>query len=182
MDIQAVVGVNPSVQVAASTLLAYPGQQVTLNGRGASIFVWNSDDGEVSNFTGPQLIVNPLETTTYLTTGSGMELCNDLASTTIYVSDNITEVHEGMGLGDLALYPNPGHKNLNVRFQSNFVGSVEIIVCNAIGAPISMAVMKEKTNPIFDEQIGLDGIVPGTYFVQVRVDGKKIVKKWISLP
>ena len=94
MDIQPVVGMNPSVQVSASNTIVYPGQEVILNGRGASIFVWNADDGSVTGSTGPQLIVNPNETTTYTTTGSGLELCNNKANTTIYVSNQITGTEE----------------------------------------------------------------------------------------
>ena len=71
MDIVPIVGANPSVQVAASKQLIYPGEQVLLNGLGASIFVWDADDGSVTDFAGPQLAVNPTKQTTYTTTRLG---------------------------------------------------------------------------------------------------------------
>ena len=94
LNITAIVGVNPSVQVSASKLLVSPGEEVILNARGASIFVWNADDGSVQNYAGPQLIVHPSQTTTYTIAGSGLALCNNSATTTIYATGTITRIPE----------------------------------------------------------------------------------------
>jgi PKD repeat protein len=179
MDIQPVVGMNPSVQVAASTQLAYPGQTVTMNGRGASIFVWNSDDGVVNNFTGPQLIVNPSVTTTYIISGSGLELCNAEANTTIYVSDAITGVDEN-SRAYLTLYPNPGNRTFHVHIENKLLGPVEIKLFSITGQAMSESLKKEKTNFIFDETLTVPSLTPGMYFVRVTIGKMSMVKKWVS--
>ncbi len=181
MNIQPVVGMNPSVQVAASTQLAYPGQEIIMNGRGASIFVWNSDDGSVTNFTGPQLIVNPAQTTTYFTNGSGLELCNAVASTTVYVSDNITGLPEITIAPEFNIYPNPGHKSFRVHFANTSSGPVEIKVINMMGSTMPLIIRKEKAGLIFDEFIEADNVAPGLYIVQIKIGNKKMVRKWVSI-
>ncbi len=112
MDIQPLVGANPSVQLSASKLIVYPGEEVVLNGQGASIFVWDADDGSVQDFTGPQLVVNPTEQTTYTIVGSGLDLCNATASTTIYIRESVVGIEETSISGEVSLYPNPGHRPL----------------------------------------------------------------------
>jgi PKD repeat protein len=179
LDIETLVGMKPSVQVSVSTPLAYPGQEVTLNGRGASIFVWNSNDGEVNNVTGPQLVVNPLETTTYTVTGSGIELCNDVANTTIYVSHSITNVPERNIDRSLTLYPNPGHSSFRVKFENELTGMCEIKVFSMMGEEMSQTFRQEKTEFTFDERIDTPMLSSGMYFVQVQMGKLKMVSKWI---
>jgi PKD repeat protein len=180
MDIKPIVGVNPSVQVAASTLLAYPGQKVVLNGRGASIFIWDSSDGQVNDFTGPQLIVNPTTTTTYITSGSGLELCNDQASTTVYVSDAIVGVENIPKEKYLTVYPNPGGKTLTVNFANDIMGTCTIKVISTLGKEMLGTIIAEKAAFVFDERIsGLD-LPPGVYLVYVQIGDKKMISRWIS--
>lgn len=181
MDIQPIVGMNPSVQVSASDIIAFPGQDVVMNGRGASIFVWNSSDGSVQNYTGPQLIVSPTTTTTYTITGSGLELCNSTASFTIYVSDKITEVPELSMEKSLILYPNPGNKNLSVKFSDHLTGLVVINVYNLAGTKLNQ-ITKEKSDFIFDERMEVTNTPPGVYMIEVSVGSKRMVKRWISFP
>lgn len=182
MDIQPIVGMNPSVQVSSSVQLAYPGQEVILNGKGASIFVWNSDDGMVNNYTGPQLIVNPIETTTYITTGSGLDLCNSVANTTIYVSDNITEAPEDLLGKHLVISPNPGTNFFRLNFENSYRGKVKVSVFSAMGSRQAITFQKEKTEDVFDEVIEVGDITTGLYLVQVEIGNRRIIRKWVSVP
>lgn len=182
MDIQPIVGMNTSVQVSTSVQLAYPGQEVILNGKGASIFIWNSDDGMVNNYTGPQLIVNPIETTTYITTGSGLDLCNSVASTTVYVSDNVTDAEVDLISKRLVISPNPGTTFFNVTFEDSYRGEVEITLFNPVGVRQPLFIRKEKTEDLFDERINMGDISSGLYFIQVKIGETKVVKKWVSIP
>ncbi|MDZ7647606.1 MAG: hypothetical protein U5K54_10770 [Cytophagales bacterium] len=100
------------MQVSASKLLVYPGEEVILNGKGAGISVWNSDDGVVNNFAGPQLVVKPTKTTTYTTTGSGLPLCNTEAKTTIYIRDNVVGVKNEYRAEDIQFMRIPEPENL----------------------------------------------------------------------
>jgi len=179
MDIQPIVGMNPSVQMAASTSLAYPGQEVIMNGRGASIFIWNSNDGSVNNFTGPQLIVNPTETTTYTLSGSGLELCNDEAITTVYVSDEITQVKENTSSSYLNLYPNPGTQSLHIHLEGLETGTLEIKITSPTGSGIEYSIRGEKTEFIYDEVVAVSTLAPGIYFVHVILGKNRMLKKWV---
>lgn len=179
MDIEPVVGMNPSVQVAASTQLAYPGQQVILNGRGASIFVWNSDDGVVSNFTGPQLIVNPKATTTYFTKGSGLELCTEEAGTTVYVSDNVTRAEQIPSGNGLTVYPNPGAQSLTFTLNNNYFGPIAISLIDVLGRNIIEETFT-KDHAQFSAPIESESIQPGLYLVRLSYGNKTITQRWIS--
>src|SRR6478609_2384420 len=133
MNIQPVIGMNPSVQVSSSKLLVYPGEEVLLNGRGASIFVWNASDGTVTDYAGPQLIAHPTVTTTYTAAGSGLVLCNKSAATTIYVRENVTGLEAVPLASGVTIFPNPGSNKLNVTIENNVQGQVTIQVLSILG-------------------------------------------------
>ncbi|MBX2896262.1 MAG: PKD domain-containing protein [Cyclobacteriaceae bacterium] len=177
MDIEPVVGMKPSVQVASSALLISPGQQVILNGRGASIFVWNADDGSVTNFTGPQLVVNPVQTTTYVTTGSGLELCNNTATTTIFVSGEVTGINEA-SRQSFNLYPNPG-KELIVALKNNYTGPVTIAVTNLAGLTSRKVVLfkaiEEMVTPV-----DVSDVATGMYLITVEMNAQTMHRKWVK--
>ncbi|HEX8061495.1 MAG TPA: M43 family zinc metalloprotease, partial [Cyclobacteriaceae bacterium] len=126
MNISPVVGMNPSVQVSSSKLFINPGEEVVLNAHGASIFAWNSSDNTMQNVSGPQIIVKPIKTTTYLTTGSGLELCNANVSTTIFVREGPIAGVAETNSENVTIFPNPGTNSLNVRFSDGYRGPVQI--------------------------------------------------------
>jgi PKD repeat protein len=178
MDIEPIVGMNPSVQVSASNTIIFPGQEVVLNGRGASIFVWNSSDGSINDFTGPQLIVNPTESTTYTTIGSGLELCNNEAYTTIYVSDQITGTEETRGL---ILSPNPGANEIIVEFTWGYLGPVDITILTMQGNIISRD-HTFKDQPTLTTKLNSSSWPSGLYLVRVKTSSQTHFKRWIKVP
>jgi PKD repeat protein len=181
MDIRPHVGVNPSVQVAASKQLIYPREKVTLNGRGASIFVWNSDDGAISNVPGPQIIVTPTETTTYTTTGSGLDLCHSTALTTIYVrEENVVGTEPDLTFASLSLFPNPGSEQLQVYFENPYRGDVELRLSTVVGSKIYYQSSVAKQADEFDHSISTNGLPAGLYVVQLRLGNKVINRKWVK--
>lgn len=178
MDIAPIVGMKPSVQVSSSALLVNPGQQVILNGKGASIFVWNADNGSVVNYTGPQLIVNPIQTTTYVTTGSGLDLCNDTASTTIFVSGDVVGVENEPIESQISMHPNPG-KELTVNIRNGKIGSVIITVRNLAGQiqhKDSLTKSGEELTYVPD----LNLIPAGMYVLSIEHAGRTSHHKWIK--
>lgn len=177
MDIQPLVGMNPSVQVAVSDQIVYPGQQVTLNGRGASVFAWDASDGSVTNFPGPQLIVNPTETTTYTATGSGLDLCNGEGSATIFVSDAITEAAHYIP-GILA-YPNPGNDIIHMEWVSSFQGTVYITLSDLTGRMLG-EVQVEKTEGHFDDEFDSSAMPQGSYILMVKEGGVVRRTRWVK--
>ncbi|MBL7877793.1 MAG: T9SS type A sorting domain-containing protein [Cyclobacteriaceae bacterium] len=180
MAIKPIVGVNPSVQVSASKLLVYPGEEVILNGKGASIFVWNSDDGVVNNFAGPQLVAKPTKTTTYTTTGSGLPLCNTEAKTTIYVRDNVVGVKSEYRAEDIQVYPNPGTGKLNVTLENSYRGEVSVKVVSIWGKDALPITRFQKTSTQSQITLNSEGVPQGMYIIQVAMGDTLIIKKWVK--
>jgi PKD repeat protein len=180
MNIEPVIGMNPSVQVSASEQLVYPGEEVILNGRGASIFVWNTDDGSVQNYSGPQLIIHPTATTVVTTTGSGLELCNKTATTTIYIRENIAGADDRIAASSITLYPNPGQNVLNIAIENSFRGDVNLQVQSVIGNEIYPTVSLKKEGEKLIHTINTSTLSAGIYFIKINLNGRTVIKKWIK--
>ena len=180
MNIEPFVGMNPSVQVSASKLLVYPGEEVTLNGRGASIFVWKSLDGTVNNFAGPQLKISPLTTTTLLTVGSGLDLCLDSAFTTIYIRKNIVGINEIVVEEATEIYPNPGDSKLMMKVSGKYRGPVLVETVSALMQKAG-AIHFEKQNPQQEFLIDQSGLPSGLYLIKIKMGSETVIKKWVKL-
>jgi len=178
LDIQSIVGVNPSVQIAASKLLIAPGEEVTMNARGASVFVWNSSDGSVVNFPGPQLKVRPQATTSYTATGSGLDLCNTTASAKIYTSDLVTQIEKTEK--ELVLFPNPGSSHVNVVLENSYRGDVRIDVISVLGVPVLGPLVLAKREDYLNVKLETHSLADGIYIVQVALKNKLIMRKWVK--
>jgi len=179
MDIEPIVGANPSVQVSASKTLVYPGEEVVLNGHGASIFVWDADDGSVENFAGPQLVVNPTKQTTYTTIGSGLELCSDTTYTTIYIRDAIVGVEETSLAAGISLHPNPGTSTLAVTIDNEYRGEVHIRMQSALGLNATGSVSIKKESKTAQAYLETSKLQSGVYLVMVTMGKTTAIKKWI---
>jgi PKD repeat protein len=180
MNIEPIVGMDPSVQVSASKLLIYPGQEVVLNGHGASIFVWNADDGSVQNVAGPQLIAHPTATTTFMTVGSGLKLCNDTTYTTIYVRENVTGLEPDPIVAGINLFPNPGTAQLNVVIENGVRGTVAIHVLSIFGIEAAPSVVSTKSDDRLIKTFDTSTLRPGIYLVMVKLGERSVVKKWVK--
>jgi PKD repeat protein len=180
MDIEPIVGANLSVQVSASKLLTNPSQEVILNGSGASIFIWNADDGSVVDYTGPQLIVKPTHTTTYITSGSGLPLCNETAYTTIYVRDVVVIVEDELHESHVSIYPNPGKGTLAISIENNYTGEVQVAVRSVIGQDM-IHMVNQKTERNFSGTVNTDHLSPGMYIIIINTNGKNVTRKWMKV-
>ncbi len=182
MDIQPLVGANPSVQLSASKLIVYPGEEVVLNGQGASIFVWDADDGSVQDFTGPQLVVNPTEQTTYTIVGSGLDLCNATASTTIYIRESVVGIEETSISGEVSLYPNPWASSPTIDIENDYRGEVSVTLHNSLGTnvidPLSLQKSTQSLQVTLPYEAG--NARPGLYYVTVVLGKTRITKKWVK--
>lgn len=178
LAITSIVGVNPSVQIAASKLLVAPNETVTLNARGASVFVWNSSDGAVVNFPGPQLIVQPQGTTVYTATGSGLDLCNSVASSKIFTSEVITQIEEKND--ELTLYPNPGTSKLNLMIGNAYRGAVRIELMTTTGLPVLLPFVAEKSAGSLVVELDTGDLAQGLYIVEITVENRRILRKWLK--
>ncbi len=180
LDIEPVVGMNPSVQVSASKILVSPGEEVILNARGASIFIWSASDGSVQNAAGPQITVRPDKTTTYEIAGSGLELCQKSASTTIYIREGTVTAVEESADSELQLYPTPGSNELTIQWKNAYRGSVNIQVHSVLGNEFARSDVN-KTSDSFSTTLDASSWAQGIYFVTVSAGEQKIIRKWIKI-
>lgn len=180
MNIKPKVGMNPSTQVSASKLLVYPGEEVTLNGAGASIFSWSSSDGTVKNVLGPQLIVHPTKTTTYTVTGSGLTLCNAKASVTIYVRTDVTGIEEQDESAEIRLFPTPGTNSLHVEVENTYRGPVELGMVSIFGQQAAATVTLTKDQNLVSHTFDVAPLASGLYIVKVKFGGNTHILKWIK--
>lgn len=179
MNISPVVGMNPSVQVSSSKLFINPGEEVVLNAHGASIFVWNSSDNTITNVSGPQITVKPIQTTTYQTNGSGLELCNASVSTTIFVREGqITGVNE-TNTEDVTIFPNPGTNALNVRFANGYRGPVQMQMRSLLNQPVRVTEIN-KSDDLFEASIDTSNIAPGVYILALKIGEDTSYVKWVK--
>jgi PKD repeat protein len=180
MDIEPMVGAKPSVQVSATKTLIYPGEEVRLNGQGASIFVWNADDGSIVDFAGPQLVVYPTKQTTYITEGSGLDLCTTTAYTTIYIRSDVVGVEEPSPASGISLVPNPGTA-LNVVIDNDYSGEVSIGMNSSLGTDAITPVSALKMEKSIKIPIETSNLRPGIYMVVVRMGNSLTYKKWLKI-
>lgn len=179
MDITPLVGVNPSVQVGSSQILISPGQEVVLNGRGASIFVWNASNGTVENFNSPQLVVNPLETTTYTVIGSGLDLCITEASQTIYVSGEATAIRPEAYQKEIMLAPNPGDRSFQINLENDFSGSLRVNIYTTLGQLVKEETVRKEHRQL-SYSIDTSDFPPGMYMVFIEDGSSRKSVKWIK--
>ena len=179
MDISPIVGINPSVQVAASAQMITPGQQVILNARGATVFIWNANDGTVQDVPGPQIIVNPLQTTTYTISGSGLELCNSAASITIYAEGEITDVEE-KAEKSMQIYPNPGASVLNIVLENSGAPAASLQIFSPVGSRVGDNIALQKAGQTFRATVDTHQLPAGLYVLEIRMGERKIIRKWLK--
>jgi PKD repeat protein len=180
MNIQPVIGMSPSVQISTSKPLVYSGEEVVLNGRGASIFVWSAADGSVNNFAGPQLIARPITTTTYTANGSGLDLCNKAANTTIYVRGEVTALEPNSLVASINLYPNPGTNKLDLMVENDQYGAIDVQLFSIIGNEVTPLFTIQKTETRATKSFDTTYLSAGLYLVLVKQGGQAIIKKWVK--
>ncbi|RRB02965.1 T9SS C-terminal target domain-containing protein [Larkinella rosea] len=173
-EIIAHVGMKPSVQVTASSQFVLPGEPVTLNARGASIFSWTGQN--LSSTLGAQVIARPTQTTSYTVTGSGLDLCSTTATARIFVQPGtITEVPTAVPDQALTITPNPSDGLTTLSFRNTSRGLTTLSVRNVAG----MEVLKQqfqKTDDGFERSLDLRTMPSGLYIIEVRV-GTQVVRK-----
>lgn len=177
LQIVPLVGMSPSVQVAASKLFVNPGEEVILNARGASIFTWSSTDNAVNQVPGPQIVVRPVQTTTYETKGSGLELCDSTAQTRIYVKGSVTGIDKPAD--EITLFPNPGADALNIQFADDYRGPVGISLITVTGTA-ARKMNFPKSEHYFMEKIPAGDLPAGVYIVTVEAAGTRRYARWIK--
>ncbi|MGA0560634.1 M43 family zinc metalloprotease [Larkinella sp. VNQ87] len=173
-EITARVGMKPSVQLTASSQFVLPGEAVTLNARGASIFSWTGQN--LSSTLGAQVVARPTQTTSYTVTGSGLDLCNNTATARIFVQPgSITGVPTTLPDQSLTVTPNPSDGLAKLAFRNPSRGVLTLSVRNIAGVEV-LKQQFQKTDDAFERSLDLRTMPGGLYLVEVRI-GEQVVRK-----
>lgn len=169
------VGQKASVQVAASSLFISPGELVTLNARGASVFSW-AGPGLNTNL-GPQVVAQPTQTSSYTVTGSGLDLCTANAVIQVYVRAGTVTATTPLAEESLQVTPNPSDGQMTVSFSSPLRGALTLAVRNLNGVEF-VRQNHQKTTETFEQALNIQSTPGGIYFVEVRI-GDQVFRKRI---
>jgi PKD repeat protein len=172
-----VVGMKFSVQTYASALYVSPGETVTLNARGGSLFSWESSGDKLSTTLGPQITVNPSQTTTYTVTGAGDDLCQTQTAVTVYVL-RPTGIEPAATLEQVTIFPNPGDGKVTFEMANDATGEVEIALFNSIGTKLFSAKDK-KTVYSYKTGVDVSFLSPGVYVARIKVGQRTARRKLV---
>ncbi len=167
------VGQKASVQVAASAIFIDPGQTVTLNARGASVFTWSGSG--LSTTLGPQVVAQPTQTTSYTVSGSGLDLCSTTAVVTINVRVGTVTATTPVAEQALQITPNPSDGQMMVLFSGPQRGTLTLGVRTITGTELVQQ-KHQKTTDIFQQPLDLRSSPGGIYFVEIRI-GEQVFRK-----
>ena len=177
--ITAQVGMKTSVQISNRTgQFIDPGQPVILQATGAGVYNWSPPEG-LNTVLGPQVTATPSRTITYSLKGSGADVCIDSAKTTIFVRNvQILSTNNLLERG-LSVSPNPTDGQLEITLTNELRGAVQIKLIGLTGAELKQGNFR-KTEETFKQSFPIQNTPPGTYFVEVEIQGfvgrKRIVK------
>ena len=176
-NITARIGMKSSVQVASSALFINPGETVTLNARGASVFTWA---GAALNTTlGPQVIAQPTQTTSYTVSGSGTDLCSTSAVVTVNVrAGTVTAIAEPLEPA-LTVTPNPSEGPIQVALTSPERGTLTLSVRSLTGVEL-IRQKHVKNADLFQQSLDLRMAPAGLYILEVQVDGVTFRRKLLK--
>lgn len=176
-NITARIGMKSSVQVATSALFINPGETVTLNARGASVFSWSGSG--LSSTLGPQVVAQPTQTTSYTVSGTGTDLCSTSAVVTVNVrAGTVTAIAEPVEPA-LTVTPNPSDGPLRVSLNSPQRGVLTVSVRSMTGAEI-IRQKYQKTADVFQQSLDLRTAPTGLYILDVQVDGITFRRKLLK--
>ncbi|GAB2767885.1 hypothetical protein GCM10027275_07940 [Rhabdobacter roseus] len=181
-DITAQVGMKPSVQLSTSALFVNPGESVTLQARGASIYTWSPSTG-LNTTLGPQVIARPNQTLTYSVKGTGVDVCGDSAAATIYVRSVQVLGNEPTAETLLSrttqISPNPSDGYLQIDLNNSLRGPVAITVYTMSGVRAVQRTFQKNTDEV-RYPLDIRGLSGGTFLVEIAVGEDKIRKRIVK--
>ena len=177
-NITARVGMKASVQVATSSIFINPGETVTLNARGASVFTWTGTG--LNTALGPQVVAQPTQSTSYTVSGTGLDLCTTQAVVQVYVrAGTVTAIPEPAETA-LTVSPNPSEGPTMVSLNSPQRGMLTLSVRSLIGADV-VRQRYQKNAEVFRQPLDLRTAPAGLYVLELQVDGvifrRKLLKQ-----
>lgn len=166
-NITARIGMKASVQVSSSALFINPGETVTLNARGASVFSWTGTG--LNTTLGPQVIAAPTQTTSYTVSGTGQDLCSTTAVVTVNVRAGAVTATPAPVEQNLVITPNPTDGQMMLSLSSPQRGALTLSVRSINGREI-VRQKYQKTGEVFQQALDLRTAAGGMYIIEVVVD------------
>ncbi len=157
------VNVNPAptVQANASATLVCNGQQVTLNGSGATTYSWSN-----SVVNGVPFI--PLATQTYTLTGTDGIGCS--ASDTITVTVDVCNANGDFSDAGIKIWPTPASDELTI--SNSQAGPMQIFIRDLTG---KIVLSKESTDAT--TLLNVSGLANGIYLLQIKTPESEFISK-----
>lgn len=178
-DITARVGMKPSVLISTSAQFINPGESVTLQARGASIYTWSPATG-LNTALGPQVIARPSQAITYSVKGTGVDVCTDSTSATIYVR-NVQVLGNEPSLETLlenttSISPNPSQGLVELRMSNALRGKTTVTILTLNGQELSSgSFVKEEDSVRYP--VDIRQVPAGIYFIKVSLEDQTIQKR-----
>jgi len=171
-DITARPGMKPAVLVSASAQFINPGEAVTLQANGASIYTW-SPATNLSTTLGPQVIARPSQTITYSVRGSGVDVCGDsTASASIYVRNIQVQSNEPTRQARLEntvqFSPNPNNGLVEIKLDNELRGTVQATVYNLNGVAVRQEIFQKDADQV-SHTLDIRRSAAGLYVVEVSL-------------
>ncbi|MBL7921626.1 MAG: T9SS type A sorting domain-containing protein [Bacteroidia bacterium] len=152
---------NPTVGASATaTLICASAQTTTLNGTGATSYVWNP-----GNISGNNITTTLTSSTTFTVTGT-INGCSNTATVAISVSP-CTGIATANGAGNFKIYPNPSQGIVTLNFGETFSGRLNLF--NALGQLLG----EQKINEIEKTELNLSSYPKGVYLIKLMPDNGK---------
>ncbi len=179
-DITARPGMKPAVLVSASAQFINPGEAVTLQANGASIYTW-SPSTNLNTTLGPQVIARPSQTITYSVRGSGVDVCGDsTASAAIYVRNiqvlSNEPTRQTLLENTVQFSPNPNNGLVEIKLDNELRGPVQATVYNLNGVAIRQETFRKDADQV-SHTLDIRRSAAGLYVVEVSVGELRVRKK-----
>lgn len=170
----ATVTVNSLPAVGALSSLANDtvcsGGSVTLNGSGATSYVWTGGILDGASFI-------PAATQTYTVTGTDANNCSNTASITIDV-ESCTGISQSAFGSSIAIFPNPGNGLFSLQIDSQKEGALKAELLNYLGQVVYKEEIAVKAGTTV-KAINISDLGKGVYHIVLSSGSSKTVKKLI---
>jgi hypothetical protein len=145
---------------------------------GASSWSWNFGDGGSSStqnpshsFLAPGFYIVTLDVT--------VDGCDGSIRDTIEVLEPMVGIEDLLQPGSFQLYPNPGTGRFTVEATAVNPATMALRIFDLTGHEVFATEPVRSTR--LEEAVDLSRLSAGSYLVQLKVDGARVMKKWVKM-
>ena len=142
---------------------------------GGQSWDWDFGDGNTSNLQHPKHSYATAGTYTVTLKVSNGE-CEETTSQ-ILDADIGTALEDELKQAEMQLYPNPGTGNFWVELTTDQAHVMQLVIYNQLGQTVRK--WDGSKTATFRQEVNMSGLAVGTYLVQLRVDDRMVMKKYV---